>query len=135
MPDIKLKIDKLVDAFLLRPGGDEDSHSTSPGITTGAIVWGVLFRSAIIIIGSLFLFEAMELYNYWWISLFALWFLAVYPGWQQYNKFSQRMEEFTETTLCGSCRNFDPSSQLCTKYDEHVSAEYVPCEGMDWEPK
>jgi hypothetical protein len=45
------------------------------------------------------------------------------------------MKKFTEDTLCGSCINFEPSSQLCKVLDEHVSVDFIPCEGLRWEPK
>jgi hypothetical protein len=72
--------------------------------------------------------------QYWYFMLFAIWIGAAYPGWMQYKKYQERMKKFTEETLCGSCRHFESSAQLCKIYDRHVSSNYVPCEGMNWEP-
>ncbi len=125
--------EKISDLLLFRPIEDDDGDT--PSMTTGSIVWGVLLRSAIIIVISFLLLDQLHLHEYWYIILFAVWFFAVYPGYQQYQKFNQKIEKMKESTLCGSCRHFDPSGQLCTILDEHVSSNYIPCEGESWEPK
>ena len=30
--------------------------------------------------------------------------------------------------------HFESSAQICSKYDEHITENHIPCEGMDWEP-
>jgi hypothetical protein len=131
-----MKFDKILDAFMFREGTDEETYeSMQPVITTGSVVWGVLLRTAIIILLSLFIIEQFDLREYWWLSAFAIWAGAAYPGWRQYQKFQEKMKKFEEETLCGSCRYLDTSSQLCKIYDEHPTKDYVPCEGLNWEPK
>ncbi len=130
-----MDLEKIKDVFLFRKGTEEDNESNQPVVTTGSIVWGLVLRSAIIIFLSIIIVQYYEAYKYWWVSLFALWFLAAWPAYLQWQTFSKRMEKFEEDTLCGTCRHFDPSSQMCKIYDEFVSKEHVPCEGMDWEPK
>ncbi|MFP4529357.1 MAG: hypothetical protein ACLFQX_12480 [Candidatus Kapaibacterium sp.] len=130
-----LRFDKIIDAFMFREGSDEDSDTNQPVVTTGSIVWGLLIRTAIIIIASMLLLDQFQWREYWWVVLFAIWLLAAWPAYRQYQKFSKRMENFESSTLCGSCRHFDPSSQLCTIYDEHVSTNHIPCGGDLWEPK
>ncbi|MDQ1265242.1 MAG: hypothetical protein QG635_392 [Bacteroidota bacterium] len=129
-----MDIEKIKDAFLFREGGIEDNRSNNPVVTTGSIVWGLLLRSSIIIFLSIVIINYFQIYTYWWLVFFALWFFAAYPAWRQWQKFHSRMEDFTESTLCGSCRHFDKSSQLCRIYDEHVSVDYLPCGGDSWEP-
>ncbi len=130
-----MNFDKIIDILMFRETGDEDNESDQPVVTTGSVVWGLLLRSSIIIILSSVLINALELRTYWWWVLIALWFFAAWPAYRQWQQFSTRMEKFEESTLCGSCRHFDPSSQLCKIYDQHVSTNYIPCEGLAWEPK
>jgi len=127
-------LDKIIDVFMFRQSSEEDSHTNEPKVTSGSIIWGILLRSFIIMLIIMLLLESLSMREYWWMMLFAIWFIAVYPGWLQWSKFHERMEKFTEETLCGSCINFDSSSQLCKVLDEHVSVDYIPCEGLRWEP-
>ena len=120
---------------MFRETGDEDNETDQPVVTTGSVVWGLLLRSAIIIFLSAILINALELRTYWWWVLLGLWFFAAWPAYRQWQQFSSRMEKFEASTLCGSCRHFDPSSQLCKIYDQHVSTNHIPCEGLAWEPK
>lgn len=128
-------LDKIIDALMFREGSEEDSLSNEPVITTGSIVWGVLLRSFIIIIISVFIIQKFSMQEYWWGAFFLIWVFAAFPAYRQYQKFNQRMEDFQESTLCGSCRHFELTGQLCRLYDEHVSKNYLPCEGQNWEPK
>lgn len=130
-----MNFDKIVDAFMFREPSDEDSFTNKPKVTYGSIVWGVIMRSAILVFLSLIIVNYFALYSYWWFTLFLIWFLAIYPGWTQYQAFSKRIEEFSESTLCGSCKYFEKSGQLCSLYDEHVSKEHIPCDGDNWQPK
>ena len=127
-------IDKIKNLFLFKEVTDDDSHN-EPVVTVGSIVWGVLLRSAIIMVVTMIM-----MYNYgnnemWYFSLFLIWLVALYPGWTQYQEYTNRIKKFTEDTLCGSCRNFNADSQLCKLYDEHVSTNHIPCEGESWEPR
>ncbi|MFH1049511.1 MAG: hypothetical protein V1779_01115 [bacterium] len=128
-------LDKISDILMFRLPSEEDSHSTEPKVTTGSIIWGVLLRSSILIIIITLLLESLSLRQHWWLMLFAIWFGAAYPAWTQYRKFQDRIKEFQEETLCGSCIHFEANSQLCKILDEHVSTLYIPCEGLRWEPR
>ncbi|ROL61032.1 hypothetical protein D9V86_07870 [Bacteroidetes/Chlorobi group bacterium ChocPot_Mid] len=127
-------LNKLTDLLMFRQPTDEDNQSTEPVVTTGSILWGVLLRSAILILIISLLLESLSMRQHWWLMLFALWFLVAYPAWLQYKKFQERIQNFQEETLCGSCKHFEANSQLCKIYDQHVSTEYIPCEGLSWEP-
>lgn len=127
---------KLIDLFLFREGTEEEADgSLQPIITVGSVVWGVILRSAIIIALGFLLIQRSEFREYWWFFLFFFWFVAIYPGWRQYSKYQTRIKKLEENTLCGSCKHFEQTSILCKIYDEHVSKEYIPCDGLNWEPK
>ncbi|MFN3306595.1 MAG: hypothetical protein ACK42Z_05350 [Candidatus Kapaibacteriota bacterium] len=127
---------RILDLLLFRIGVEEqDDGRVVPIITTGSIVWGILLRTAVIILLSFLLMSIVENRRYWWITLLFLWLLAAYPGWRQFQFYKKHLEEVTESTLCGKCVHFDETSQLCKLYDEHISENYIPCGGVDWEPK
>lgn len=128
-------LEKISDLFMFREGTEEEDGKLQPVITTGSIVWGVLLRTAIVIAVSFFLMVYIENREYVFLLFFLLWFAAAYPGWRQYQIFQNRIKKVEESTLCGSCIHFDSSSQLCKIFDEHVSRDYIPCEGLNWEPK
>jgi hypothetical protein len=126
-------VDKIVDVLMFREGADDDINN-QPKITTGSVVWGVLSRSFILVIASFFVMEFLQFRQYWYIILFLIWAIAVYPGWRQYKHFQEKIEVIKDETLCGSCRNFEQTNQLCKIYDEHITKTYIPCEGNNWEP-
>ncbi len=104
-------------------------------ITTGSIITGILFRTAIIIILSLSLSDYFDLRSNWWFVALILWFLVAFPAYNKYKEFNNTSNDILENTLCGKCRYFDQTSQLCTIYDEHITEDYIPCGGDSWEPK
>jgi len=104
-------------------------------ITTGSIITGVLFRTAITIVLSLSLNDYFDLRSNWWFVALILWFLVAFPAYNKYKEFNNATDDLLENTLCGKCRYFDPTSQLCTIYDEHITKDYIPCGGDSWEPK
>lgn len=126
--------DKILDLFMFREGGPEDSDTNEPVVTTGSVVWGLLLRSTIILFAFYYLSERYGSPDFWWLLILVLWFFAAFPAYRQYTKFNKRIEEFSATTLCGSCKYFDKTGQRCIVLDEHVSSTYVPCEGLKWEP-
>jgi len=135
MEPIESLFEKLKDVFLFREGTEDDNNSVTPVVTIGSIVWGVMLRSIIIITISLYFLVHFGANQYYLITLSSLWFLVAWPAWRQYSQYYKRMEDFKESTLCGSCIHFEPNSQLCKIYDEHVSKTHIPCEGMAWQPK
>lgn len=131
MDKLFLKLFKLLNFETV----DSTENTTQPVVTTGSIVFGVIIRTAIIIIISFFLVDYFDFRGNWWIVAIALWFLVAFPAYRRYKKFSEETEAFVEETLCGKCRYFDPSSKLCTILDEHPTENYIPCEGESWEPR
>ncbi len=132
---LAMKIQDIFDIFMFRLPSKADNYSVQPRITTGSIVWGILLRTLLIIVLTLFLTDYFDIRQYWWFSLFAFWGFAAFPAYKQIQAFSERIDDFEESTLCGQCKHFDKSGQRCSIYDEHVSVNYIPCEGLDWEPK
>ncbi len=129
-------IDKIADLFLFREGTEAaENGELYPIVTVGSIVWGVILRASIIVVLSFIFIQFFRFTGYWWLALFVFWFAAVYPGWKQYQKFNDKIQDIEESTLCGKCRYFEPTGQLCKIYDEHITKNYIPCDGLDWEPK
>lgn len=129
-------LDRLTDLLLFRytNQGKDNNSETKPYITTGSIVWGALIRTAIIVVVSWFVVEYFDLRDYWMVVLLTIVGLVVYPAYSQYSHFTSRIEILQEEIMCGTCKHFDPTSQLCKIFDEHVSTSYIPCEGNSWEP-
>lgn len=126
---------QLADYFLFRFGGEEDNNTDKPAVTLGAIVWGVLLRTSLIMLFTLLFINQLDLYGKWLYVGGAIWFFALFPGYKQYQNFQNRIEKLDEETLCGSCKHYNRNSQLCRIYDQHVSTNHIPCEGESWEPK
>jgi hypothetical protein len=123
---------KAQDAWLFR----RRSESGEPEITAGTIVYGAVLRTLVLLLGTLALLGVMpDLWRYAWLVLLALWGVVVYPAYQRWREFSERVEQLKEELLCGSCRYFEETGQLCTLLDEHVRSDYIPCEGLSWEPR
>ena len=121
---------------MFREGTTEDEKGMSqPIVTVGSIVWGVILRASIVVLLSFFFIQFYRFYGYWWVALFIFWFGAVYPGWKQYQTYQIKIKKIEESTLCGTCVHFESSGQLCKIYDEHISSDYIPCDGLDWQPR
>lgn len=75
-------------------------------------------------------------FQYWWIiGLTAIYGLIIHPAIIHYKLFEKKNKDIIESTLCSTCRHFDGSAVLCMKYDKHPTKEFLPCGGVDWEPK
>lgn len=127
-------IESFIDLLMFRQGGEHENHTDKPTVTLGSIVWGVLLRSSIIIIGWVYIVYNYSLQDKWWVGIFIVWLFALFPGYTQYRTFESRVKKLGDETLCGSCRHFRAQGQLCMIYDEHVSTQHIPCEGLSWEP-
>lgn len=127
-------IEQIRDLFLLRMREPEGAER--PYYTTGSIVGAALLRLAVLATVLMLLNERYGSTKWWWtVALFSLWGIGAYPAWVQYRRFNDSVDKITEGTLCGSCRHFDPTNQLCMVLDEHVTSDAPPCEGEAWEPK
>lgn len=101
----------------------------------GEIVFWTIIRAAIVI-PLVWLAKDYLDYSVWWMGgMLTLYGLIIHPAMLHYNNFRARNQEVIEETLCTSCKHFDKGSVLCLKHDEHPAKDYLPCEGIDWEPK
>jgi hypothetical protein len=101
----------------------------------GEVVFWTIIRAAITIIGLWVIKSEVDLQLWWMISVAAIYVLIIHPAMVSYRWFEQRNKKVIESTLCSSCKNFDRSAVLCIKYDKHPTENYVPCDGIEWEPK
>jgi amino acid permease len=127
--------DQFVDLFLLRVT-PPDHASEMPYYTTGSIMAAAVMRLAIIGAAAFLLNDRFGHSGWWWtVVMFAAWGLGVYPAYLQYTRFNAEVEKIQEGTLCGACKHFNPTNQLCMIMDVHVTTEEPPCEGEAWEPR
>jgi hypothetical protein len=125
--------EKFLDLFLLRVREPEYTEHL-PYYTTGSIVAAALLRVTIIGVASFVVSAYAASSTVWWFAMIGLWGLGVYPAWLQYQRFHEKVEQIRSDTLCGKCRHFNATNQLCMILDEHVTTDEPPCEGEGWEP-
>ena len=101
----------------------------------GEVVFWTLIRAAVTIIGLWIIKSQVDTELWLMISVAAVYVLIIHPAMVSYRWFEERNKKVIEATLCSSCKNFDRSAVLCMKYDKHPTENYVPCDGVDWEPK
>ena len=101
----------------------------------GEIVFWTLVRIAISI-PIIWLLKSYIDFQLWFIlATFLLYGVIIHPAIVGYRKFEERNKGITDNTLCSNCKHFDASAILCVKYDEHPTNNFIPCEGLDWEPQ
>ena len=101
----------------------------------GEIVFWTIIRTAILIPVLWALIFYLE-FQYWWaVTIIGIYGVIIHPAVIHYRLFEEKNKDVIETTLCSSCKYFDKTAVLCMKYDKHPSKEYLPCDGLDWEPK
>ncbi len=125
-----MEYNKVIDIFFFK----EKEKDDTPVITTGAIIWGTLLRSFLFITISFFVINRYMLQDYVLMFIFLMWFLVAMPAYKAYQDYNKDAEKFKEDTLCGSCRYFERSAQLCKILDKHPTRTFIPCEGLSWEP-
>lgn len=135
MTKLQVYVERLKDLFLFRDGGSIDNIIVPPSVTMGSIIWGILLRSAVIIVITSILVAVLHRGGFWWFGIFFFWFGAVYPAYRQWTNFHSRIKDLEEETICGKCRYFIPESQLCSITDEHTGINSIPCNGEYWEGK
>ncbi len=126
---------RFLDSILFRPHVPKPDDPRNPNITTGSVILGAIFRTALVMVVSFFVKERFDFENIWLLTMLAIWGIGVYPAYKQYQSFNEKIEVLETSTLCGSCKYFESSGQLCTLLDEHVSEHHIPCEGEGWEPR
>lgn len=100
----------------------------------GEIIFWTIIRAALVI-PALWLLKGYIDYPLWWyMVLLGIYGIIVHPAVIHYRLFEEKNKDILESTLCSSCKNFDKSAVLCLKYDQHPTKDYLPCDGVDWEP-
>ena len=126
-------LDSFFDQITLRHGLYD--HEGQPRFTTGSIVSGAILRGFLTILVGFALWYWKGDESTYLLTLLMLWGYVAYPAYRQYTLFNEHIESYKVETLCGQCKHFNSTGQTCFRYDEHVTNEYVPCEGLDWEPR
>ncbi len=129
----RLMLDSFFDQLTLSKGLYDAKGE--PRFTTGSIVNGALLRAILVIVVGFALWYWRGDEMTYALTFLLLWGYVAYPAYRQYIIFNQHIEQYVGDTLCGQCRHFNATAQSCFRYDEHVTETYVPCEGLDWEPR
>lgn len=106
--------------------------------TVGSIVTWAIFRAAAVIGIMMLVSEYVRWLDYgtWWgATLLLLYAVVLHPMQIQYRIYKDETKNVMEGTLCSTCRYFEPTGVMCSKLDEHVSEDHIPCNGELWEPK
>lgn len=127
-------LEQVRDLFLLRIR-EPDYVVDQPYYTTGSIVLAALVRLLVVSLILMFVGDHYGASTTWTFGFFAVWIVGIWPAWNQYQRFNSQVERLEHGTLCGACRHFNPTNQLCMVLDEHVTSEKPPCEGEAWEPR
>jgi hypothetical protein len=101
----------------------------------GEIIYWTIIRTAITI-AVVWVLKSQVDEQLWYIITVALTYgFVIHPALVRYRKFEQNNKNVTDSSICANCKHFDISAVLCMKHDKHPSENYVPCDGIHWEPK
>ncbi|HEX7356960.1 MAG TPA: hypothetical protein VF270_04550 [Ignavibacteriaceae bacterium] len=101
----------------------------------GEIIYKTLIRFVLTLLTLWFGKDYFGEKFFWIISILAIYFFVIHPGYLAYSKFIEENKNLITNSLCSSCIHFNESAVLCTKYDKHPTDNFIPCEGTDWNPK
>jgi hypothetical protein len=101
----------------------------------GDIIFWTIIRTAIVIpaVWILKSYISEQLWILIWIA--AIYGIIIHPAFLSYKKFETKNKDVIDSSLCSTCKHFDPSAVLCLKHDKHPTENYIPCDGIHWEPK
>jgi len=100
----------------------------------GEIVFWSIFR-IVLLIPILWISRDYIDFRFWWIiASTAIYVVIIHPAILHYRLFEEKNKDVIESSLCSTCKNFDKTAVLCLKHDRHPSVNYIPCEGLHWEP-
>lgn len=101
----------------------------------GEIVYNTLIRFILILLTLWFSKTLFDENIFWIVSILAIFFFVFHPTFLAYKKFVDDNKNVITNSLCSTCKHFNESAVLCTKYDKHPTDNFIPCEGTDWEPR
>ncbi len=76
----------------------------------GEVVFWTIIRAAVTIIGLWIIRSQVDSQLWWFIAIAALYVLVIHPAIVSYRWFETRNKKVLESTLCSSCKSFDPSA-------------------------
>ena len=100
----------------------------------GEIVLWTLVRITICIPLIWILKDYLSTQLWWSMSLVVIFVFVFYPAVISYRQFQDKNKKIIEDTICSSCKHFDETAVLCMKLDKHPTEDYIPCDGLEWEP-
>jgi len=101
----------------------------------GEIIFWTIIRISVVI-PVLWILESYISQQLWWlVGTLSIYVIIIHPAVIHYNLFKSKNKDILESTLCSTCKNFDQSAILCILHDKHPTKVYLPCQGIDWEPK
>jgi hypothetical protein len=101
----------------------------------GEIIFWTIIRTAITIPAIWVLRSHINEQLWLLIGIAAIYGIIIHPAYLSYKKFEANSKEVVDSSLCSTCKHFDPSAVLCMKHDKHPTENYIPCEGEHWELK
>jgi len=101
----------------------------------GGIIFWAIVRTALLIPALWVMQNYMEYKYWWWFGLMAIYGIIVHPAMIQYRLFKEESKEVVNNTLCSSCKHFNETAVICLLHDKHPTVDYLPCDGLEWEPK
>ena len=100
----------------------------------GEIVYKTLIRFVLLLLTLWFCKNLFDEKFFWIISILAIYLFVFHPAFTSYKEFVDENKNVITNSLCSTCKHFNESAVLCTKYDKHPTDNFIPCEGTDWEP-
>ncbi len=74
-------------------------------------------------------------YATWWTcGIASLYAGILHPAIIHYRWYLEKNKNVLDASLCSSCRYFDRTAVLCLLHDSHPTSEFLPCDGLDWQP-
>jgi hypothetical protein len=101
----------------------------------GETVFWTIIRTAITIVGVWILKSYIDEQLWYIITIAAVYGIIIHPAVLAFKKFDIKNKNILDSTICASCKHFDPSAILCMKHDKHPTEDYIPCDGLHWEPR
>lgn len=101
----------------------------------GDIIFWTIIRTAITLGAVWFLKYQVEDQLWWLITIAAVYGIIIHPLIIGLRKFDLKNKNLKDSIICSNCKHFDSSALLCMKHDKHPAENYIPCDGIHWEPK
>lgn len=101
----------------------------------GEIVFWTIIRTGFLIVILWFSKDIWGEKYFWIIVSLSFYLFVISPAVTFYRKFFEKNSDVIELSLCASCKHFDKSAVLCMKYDKHPTKDFIPCDGVAWEPR